>query len=114
MRDEAAGGSDERAPTTAERARENHVVRYVGRELPDLMSVNEVVEALARAFGGEQPGSSPLRTSVTLPRGELLMMPAFGEAGLGVKLVVIAPENPARGLPLYRRPVRALLGGRPP
>ena len=100
MRDEAAGGFDERAPTAAERAREQHVVRYVGRELAELLSVSEVVDALARAFGGEPTGSSPLRTSVTVPRGELLIMPAFGEAGLGVKLVVIAPENPARGLPL--------------
>jgi ornithine cyclodeaminase len=34
-----------------------------------------------------------------VPGGELLLMPAHGSAGLGVKLVTLAPGNPGRGLP---------------
>jgi ornithine cyclodeaminase/alanine dehydrogenase-like protein (mu-crystallin family) len=34
-----------------------------------------------------------------VPAGELLLMPAAGSAGVGVKLVTLAPGNPALGLP---------------
>ena len=37
--------------------------------------------------------------SVEVPGGELLLMPASGNMYAGVKVVSIAPDNPARGLP---------------
>ncbi len=64
------------------------------------MSLEDAIEALGQAFAGEISGATPVRSSMGFPRGELLMMPAFGSLGVGVKLVVVAPENPARGLPL--------------
>jgi ornithine cyclodeaminase/alanine dehydrogenase-like protein (mu-crystallin family) len=57
------------------------------------------IAALERAFRDEDPGATPPRSSLAVPGGELLLMPAHGGAGLGVKLVTLAPGNPARGLP---------------
>ena len=36
------------------------------------------------------------------PSGSLLLMPAFGAAGVGVKLVTLTPANPGRGLPFIQ------------
>jgi ornithine cyclodeaminase/alanine dehydrogenase-like protein (mu-crystallin family) len=57
------------------------------------------VDALEEAFRSMDPGSGPLRTHVETPAGTLLLMPAFGEAGVGVKLVSLTPANPERDLP---------------
>ncbi|MFM8944658.1 MAG: ornithine cyclodeaminase family protein, partial [Actinomycetota bacterium] len=69
-------------------------------------------EALARALpmpaaidaleaGFRRPlGAGPLRSHVETARGTLLVMPATGEGGTGVKLVTLTPGNPAAGLPL--------------
>jgi ornithine cyclodeaminase len=57
------------------------------------------IDALARAFREEDPSGGPLRTSVDTPSGSLLLMPASGERGVGVKLVSLTPRNPDRGLP---------------
>ena len=54
---------------------------------------------MERAFAGELPDAPP-RTRMEVAAGELLLMPAAGDAGVGVKLVTIAPENPGRGRPL--------------
>lgn len=35
-----------------------------------------------------------------MPAGDLLVMPAYGDEGAGVKLVTVAQGNPERGLPL--------------
>jgi ornithine cyclodeaminase/alanine dehydrogenase-like protein (mu-crystallin family) len=70
-----------------------------GRELARILPVSEAIDALERAFGAAERPETPLRTHVEVPRGALLLMPASGEAGVGVKLVTVAPENPERGLP---------------
>ena len=57
------------------------------------------IDALETAFRTLDPGTGPLRTSLETPAGSLLMMPAFGEAGVGVKLVTLTSSNPGRGLP---------------
>jgi ornithine cyclodeaminase len=57
------------------------------------------IAALEAAFRDEDPGATPPRSHLSVPGGELLLMPAHAAAGLGVKLVTLAPGNPARGLP---------------
>ena len=57
------------------------------------------IDVLETAFRTLDPGTGPLRTSLETPAGSLLMMPAFGEAGVGVKLVTLTSSNPGRGLP---------------
>jgi ornithine cyclodeaminase/alanine dehydrogenase-like protein (mu-crystallin family) len=68
------------------------------RELEEILTVSQAIEVLERAFTAER-SKTPLRTRLVVPGGELLLMPASGEEGLGVKLVTLAPENPGRGLP---------------
>lgn len=68
------------------------------RELEDILPVSPAIEVLERAFTAER-SKTPLRTHLDVPGGELLLMPASGEEGLGVKLVTLAPENPGRGMP---------------
>lgn len=73
---------------------------HVGaRELEEILPVSEAIGALERAFASEDRPAAPLRNNVDVPGGELLLMPAGGEQGVGVKLVTLAPENPGRGLP---------------
>ena len=57
------------------------------------------VAALEEAFRTEDPGAVPPRSHLDVPGGELLLMPAHGAAGVGVKLVTLAPGNPGDGLP---------------
>jgi ornithine cyclodeaminase/alanine dehydrogenase-like protein (mu-crystallin family) len=58
------------------------------------------IDALEAAFRDDDPSATPLRSHVETPRGTLLLMPAVGEAGVGVKLVTLTEANPAAGLPL--------------
>ena len=69
------------------------------RELEEILPVSEAIEALERAFASEERPTAPLRNNVEVPGGELLLMPATGDQGVGVKLVTLAPKNPGRGLP---------------
>ncbi|MGW7450980.1 ornithine cyclodeaminase family protein [Streptomyces sp. NPDC054787] len=65
-----------------------------------LLTPAEAADALAAALlGGLDPESSPQRTIVPVPEGELLLMPAASGAYAGVKIAGVAPGNPARGLP---------------
>jgi ornithine cyclodeaminase len=58
------------------------------------------IAALEAAFRDGDPGDTPPRSHLTVPGGELLLMPAHAAAGgAGVKLVTLAPGNPAQGLP---------------
>lgn len=68
-------------------------------ELRDLLPVRAAVDALERAFAAQRLPEAPLRAHHRLPQGELLLMPSWGEQGVGVKLVTLAPANPQRGLP---------------
>jgi ornithine cyclodeaminase/alanine dehydrogenase-like protein (mu-crystallin family) len=68
-------------------------------ELRRLLPMNDAVQALERAFGAETPALAPPRSRVPAGTGELLLMPATGPDGVGVKAVTVNPENPGRGLP---------------
>ena len=75
-------------------------LRVIGaEELRVRLPMAAAVDALEEAFRTEEPGSGPLRTHVETPAGTLLLMPATGEAGVGVKLVSLTPSNRDRGLP---------------
>jgi len=60
------------------------------------------IDALETAFGQERLPEAPLRSHLETAEGTLLLMPATGEAGTGVKLVTLNAGNPARGLPLVQ------------
>jgi ornithine cyclodeaminase len=68
-------------------------------ELRARLPMGTAVDALEEAFRTLDPTGGPLRTHVETPHGSLLLMPAFGQAGVGVKLVSLTPANPERGLP---------------
>lgn len=68
-------------------------------ELRARLPMVAAVDALEDAFRTLDPTGGPLRTHVETPHGSLLLMPAFGQAGVGVKLVSLTPANPERGLP---------------
>jgi ornithine cyclodeaminase len=61
--------------------------------------MSAAIDALETAFRTLDAGAGPLRSSVETTGGSLLLMPAFGEAGVGVKLVTLTPDNPGRGRP---------------
>jgi ornithine cyclodeaminase/alanine dehydrogenase-like protein (mu-crystallin family) len=68
-------------------------------ELEAALSYEDAVDALDQAFRVEDPSAGPIRSHLTIPGGELLLMPAHSAGGAGVKLVTLAGANPARGLP---------------
>ena len=68
-------------------------------QLRQLLSMQEAIDALERAFVSTEVRTDPPRQHVDVPGGELLLMPSSGRDGTGVKLVTVAPENPSRGLP---------------
>ena len=68
----------------------------LGRRLP----MEATIDALETAFRDGDPSVTPLRSHVDTPSGTLLLMPAVGETGVGVKLVTLTEANPRRGLPL--------------
>jgi ornithine cyclodeaminase/alanine dehydrogenase-like protein (mu-crystallin family) len=65
-----------------------------------VLPMGAAVDALEAAFRIGPDPETPLRSHVSVAGGELLMMPASGAEGTGVKLVTVTPGNPARGLPL--------------
>jgi ornithine cyclodeaminase len=69
-------------------------------ELQQTLTLLEAVDALERAFATRPLPSSPVRSHYEAERGELLLMPAWGELGLGVKLITLEPTNVTRGMPL--------------
>jgi ornithine cyclodeaminase/alanine dehydrogenase-like protein (mu-crystallin family) len=68
-------------------------------ELRRLLPMDVAVDALERAFGADTLPQAPQRQRIPAGRGELLLMPAAGPDGVGVKAVTVNPENPPRGLP---------------
>jgi ornithine cyclodeaminase/alanine dehydrogenase-like protein (mu-crystallin family) len=70
-------------------------------ELGRRLGMIGAIDALEAAFESGVP-PVPLRTSTSTPDGELLLMPAAGDQGVGVKLITLTPENPARGSPLVQ------------
>ncbi len=71
-----------------------------GAELNELLPMKAAVDALDAAFASPEKPAAPLRSRIETGSGELLLMPAVGQAGAGVKLVTVNPSNPGRGLPL--------------
>ena len=58
------------------------------------------VRAISEALrGGLDPAADPPRISVGLSRGEFLLMPSEAPTAAGVKVVTVAPGNPARNFP---------------
>jgi ornithine cyclodeaminase/alanine dehydrogenase-like protein (mu-crystallin family) len=61
----------------------------------------DAVDILERAFRSDLP-AVPSRSHYDANGGELLLMPAWGSIGLGVKLVTLEPSNDRRGLPFVQ------------
>jgi ornithine cyclodeaminase len=75
--------------------------RFVdGTGVRDALPMAAAVDALERAFTTTEGTGMVPRSHLTTPDGDLLLMPATGPPGTGVKLVTVSPLNPARGLPL--------------
>jgi ornithine cyclodeaminase/alanine dehydrogenase-like protein (mu-crystallin family) len=75
-------------------------VPFVDAEtLARALPMTAAIDALEAAFGAERLPEAPMRTHVETRAGTLLLMPAFGEPGVGVKLVTLTPSNPDRRLP---------------
>lgn len=68
-------------------------------DLSGLLTMEEAIDELEAAFGGVLP-QAPARSHLDVGEGDLLVMPAWSQEAAGVKLVTVAPANPARGLPL--------------
>jgi ornithine cyclodeaminase/alanine dehydrogenase-like protein (mu-crystallin family) len=77
------------------------VIRTIdGQELRRLVPMERAIDVLEAAFRGEDPSlAAPLRSSLATPSGTLLLMPAAGRQGVGVKLVTLSEFNPQRGEP---------------
>jgi ornithine cyclodeaminase/alanine dehydrogenase-like protein (mu-crystallin family) len=64
-----------------------------GADVERLLPYGDAVEELRRAFAQTRT-AAPERVRVEVPGGELLLMPAFGREGVGVKLVTLRAPNP--------------------
>lgn len=69
--------------------------------LRELVSMESAIDVLHRVASTTLP-TAPDRQHLKTDNGELLLMPAWGESGMGVKLVAMRPDNPERGLPLIQ------------
>ena len=75
-------------------------IPFVGAErLATLLPMADAIKALEAAFDGDLP-ETPDRSHHDVGGGDLLVMPSWGSHAAGVKLVTVAPDNPAAGLPL--------------
>lgn len=78
--------------------------RWIGRDaLHAALDYEAAVDALEAAFA--EPASArdnPERETHGVPDGELMLMPAAGPEGVGVKLVTLTPANPAAGRPFIQ------------
>jgi ornithine cyclodeaminase len=69
-------------------------------ELAALVPMATAIDTLQTAFASAHEG--PPRTQLSVPDGDLLLMPASSPAGVGVKLVTVTPDNALRDLPLVQ------------
>jgi ornithine cyclodeaminase/alanine dehydrogenase-like protein (mu-crystallin family) len=75
-------------------------VRYVDADEVAALGPAAAVRAITDALRlGLDPAAGPARVPVGLTHGQFLLMPAETSAVAGVKVVTVAPDNPARGLP---------------
>ncbi|MGZ6544436.1 MAG: ornithine cyclodeaminase family protein [Actinomycetota bacterium] len=68
-------------------------------ELRRALPMSAAIDVLESGFRSQDPSAQPIRSHLATPAGSLLLMPAFGDGGVGVKLVTLTPDNPERGLP---------------
>ncbi len=71
-------------------------------ELRSALPFPAAIGAVVAAFAAGAPAGTPMRSAVPAGDGQLLLMPAAGTGGVGVKLVTVHPDNPSRGLPLVQ------------
>jgi ornithine cyclodeaminase/alanine dehydrogenase-like protein (mu-crystallin family) len=76
--------------------------RVGAAQLTELLPMEAAIDALEAAFRIDRLPEAPLRQHVPAGTGDLLLMPAVGPQGAGVKLVTVTPPNPERGLPLIQ------------
>jgi len=78
-------------------------MRVYDADAVQAISVEALLDAVERAYRDVASGRdrSPLRISVPLPNGDLLLMPGIRQDGAGssVKLVTVQPANADRGMP---------------
>jgi ornithine cyclodeaminase/alanine dehydrogenase-like protein (mu-crystallin family) len=73
------------------------------RRLRAALGYATAVEVLHAAFARPRGAyGNPERDTHEVPDGELMLMPASGAEGVGVKLVTITPGNPPAGLPFIQ------------
>ena len=72
---------------------------FVGRaRLNELLPMIDAIDALDRAFATGFP-QLPVRTVHPIDTGQLLLMPAWSDLGIGVKLITYSPNNADQKLP---------------
>src|SRR5882672_5045675 len=69
-----------------------------GAGLRTALPMSAAIDALEAGFHAQDPSAQPLRSHLSTPSGSMLLMPASGDGGVGVKLVTLTPGNPERGL----------------
>jgi ornithine cyclodeaminase/alanine dehydrogenase-like protein (mu-crystallin family) len=75
-------------------------MRYLDADAVAALGPAAAVDAIRTALhGGFDPSTDPARVSVDLAHGQLLLMPSESQVAAGVKVVTVAPDNPAHGLP---------------
>lgn len=75
-------------------------IRVIDAEaLARALPMAAAIDALEAGFRSDPLPSAPLRAHHETAAGSLLLMPAFGEPGVGVKLVTLTGSNAERGLP---------------
>lgn len=78
----------------------DRVPLITGDHMRRLLGPRQAVQVVVAALrGGLDPAADLARTVVPTSRGHLLLMPAEGGDHAGVKVVTVAPDNPARGRP---------------
>ncbi len=70
------------------------------RSLGKALSIEDAIGAVERGLSRSPIPTAPPRTAHQANGGELMLMPTWGEQGVGVKVMTIEPRNGERNLPL--------------
>jgi ornithine cyclodeaminase len=80
-------------------------VRFLDAGAVGALGPAGAVQAITDALrGGLDPATDPPRATLGLSRGQFLLMPSEVPTAAGVKIVTVAPDNPARGYLASRPP----------
>jgi ornithine cyclodeaminase/alanine dehydrogenase-like protein (mu-crystallin family) len=75
-------------------------VRFLDADAVAALGPLAAVRAISNALrGGLDPAVDPARVPVELTNGQFLLMPSQTSVAAGVKIVTVAPDNPAHGMP---------------